>query len=402
MLGKVKFQEFVKLESIGGILLGITTIIALIMANSVLARYYEMFLNVPMQVRIGELNIHKPLLLWINDGLMAIFFFLVGLELKRELLVGHLSDRKALILPGFAATGGMLIPALIYAAINYSDPVALRGWAIPAATDIAFALAVLGAFGTRLPASLKVFLLALAIMDDVGAIIIIALFYTESVSATSLSWAGIFALGLLVCNTLNVRRPSVYIVLGLFMWVSVLKSGVHATLAGVLLAAFIPLRKKDGHSMAEDMEHQLHPWVAFAILPLFAFVNAGVTVADTGGITHPVPLAIMLGLVIGKPIGVVGFTWLAVRFNLARLPDGATWAHVLGVAFLCGIGFTMSLFIGSLAFEGADISYLKIDRIGILTGSLMSIIAGAAVLAYAARNSRTNEVKVREPAKDSE
>ena len=395
MLGKVKFQEFVKLESIGGLLLGITTLIALAMANSALAPYYELFLNVPMQVRIGELDIDKPLLLWINDGLMAVFFFLIGLELKRELLVGHLSDRKALILPGFAATGGMFVPALIYAAINYSDPVALRGWAIPAATDIAFALAVLGAFGTRLPASLKVFLLALAIMDDVGAIVIIALFYTDSVSATSLSWAGVFALGLLICNTLNVRRPSVYIVLGIFMWVSVLKSGIHATLAGVVLAAFIPLKKRDGHSMAEDLEHQLHPWVAFAILPLFAFVNAGVTMADTGGITHPVPLAIMLGLLIGKPIGVVGFTWIAVKMKLARLPEAATWMHVLGIAFLCGIGFTMSLFIGSLAFEGADTSYLKIDRIGILSGSLLSMIAGAGVLFYASRKAPTtpNDVK---------
>ena len=377
-------RDFMRLEAAGGLLLAIATVLALIAANSPLRPLYDLILDVPLQIRIGDLDLHKPLLLWINDGLMAVFFLLVGIELKRELVEGHLRQPGAITMPALAAIGGMAIPALLYAAVNAGDPTALRGWAIPAATDIAFALGVLSLLGSRVPAALKILLLALAILDDLGAIIVIALFYTESLSTTALGWALVFAVGLAALNLAGVRHRAGYVLLGIAMWASVLKSGVHATLAGVVLAAFIPLRAdSQGRSMAHEIEQQLHPWVAFGILPLFAFVNAGLTFGDGPGLLHPIPLGILLGLVIGKPLGIVGMIWLGVRLGWGSLPEGCSWRHVIGLGFLCGIGFTMSLFIGSLAFEYADTSYLKIDRIGILAGSVLAGTIGAVILASA-------------------
>ncbi len=310
-------REFLRLEAAGGIVLVISAGLALVMANSFLSPLYQAFLEVPVVVQVGGLILAKPLLLWINDGLMAVFFFLVGLEIKREVLQGELSSLSQASLPGFAALGGMAIPALVYVLVNLGDTETLRGWAIPAATDIAFALGVLALLGRRVPAVLKIFLLALAIMDDLGAIVIIAVFYTSDLSLISLGLAAVGIVILALLNLFNCVRSAAYVMVGLAVWVCVLKSGVHATLAGVAVAFFIPLRAKteEGHSPLEHLEHMLHPWVAFAILPLFAFANAGVSL---GGLTPaslfaPVPLGIAAGLFIGKQLGVFGFTYGAVR-----------------------------------------------------------------------------------------
>ncbi|WP_456402666.1 Na+/H+ antiporter NhaA [Hydrogenimonas sp.] len=378
-------EEFIKRESTAGVLLILVTIVALVLQNSPLSELYSGFLHTPVEIRFGALQIAKPLLLWVNDGLMAIFFFLIGLEVKREVMEGHLSSMKQVALPGIAALGGMVVPALVYILFNKGESFAMNGWAIPTATDIAFALGILSLLGNRVPVSLKIFLMALAIIDDLGAIIIIALFYTSDLSMLSIGIASAALVTLFVMNRMGVAKKAAYILVGVVLWVSVLKSGVHATLAGVALAFFIPLKStaSDGKifSMAKEMEHDLHYWVAFLILPLFAFVNAGV---DLRGISveemfGPVPMGIMLGLFIGKQLGVFGFSWLAIRFGFASLPDGANWRQLYGVAILTGIGFTMSLFVDSLAFSDSEV-YKYADKLAILLGSFLSGIVGYLVL----------------------
>lgn len=376
-------REFLRLESAGSVLLLIAAVLAMVIANSPLSPFYSSFLQIPLEVRAGDFEIAKPLLLWINDGLMAIFFFLVGLELKREVLEGELSKPSQIVLPAIGALGGMSIPALIYVILNRNDPLALNGWAIPAATDIAFALGVLASLGNRVPTSLKIFLLTLAIFDDLGAIIIIAVFYTSDLSLLSLFIAAVFVLALFALNRRGVRSNTAYILIGIALWIAVLKSGVHATLAGVLLALFIPHKgNADEPSLLKRLEHDLHPAVAFGILPIFAFANAGVPLAGLtlGSFLQPVSLGIALGLFIGNQVGIFGFTWLAVKFGLAKLPESVRWIHMYGVSFVCGIGFTMSLFIGSLAFEHAGTGYGTIVRLGILTGSILSALFGYMIL----------------------
>ncbi len=382
-----RIQEFLKLEAAGGIVLMAAAVLALVIANSVFAGYYDAFLATPVAVEFGALKIAKPLLLWVNDGLMAIFFLLVGLEIKREFLQGELSSCDQAALPFFAAVGGMALPALAYVFITWGDPVHTRGWAIPAATDIAFALGILSLIGARAPLSLKVLLTAIAIIDDLGAIIIIALFYTENLSVMSLGLAAVGLFGLAALNFANVRRLAPYIIVGVFLWVCVLKSGVHATLAGVAIAMALPLRgdtKGDEHGEPPllRLEHSLLPWVAFGIMPLFGFANAGVSFAGMGldSFAHPVTAGIIAGLVIGKMAGVFGFAWLAVKSGIAKMPMGANWMQIYGIACLCGVGFTMSLFIGTLAFE--DPSYAATVRLGVLTGSLISGVIGFVCLRF--------------------
>ena len=386
-------QAFFQHQAAGGVLLMAAAVLALALDNSPLAWLYDALLKTPVVLQIGALELNKPLLLWINDGLMAIFFFLVGLEIKREVVEGRLSNLRQAGLPITAAIGGMAVPAAFYIALNANDPGALNGWAIPAATDIAFALGVLALMGPRVPVALKVFLLALAIIDDLGAIIIIALFYTSKLSPEVLTIAAFGVAALAFLNYRGVTRVAPYLVVGLVVWVCVLKSGVHATLAGVIIALFIPLRatNEDGKSPLKEIEHGLAPWVAFGIMPIFAFANAGVslqglTFADLGA---GVPLGIALGLFVGKQLGIMSFVWVAVRLGLARLPDGVTWLQIYGASLLAGIGFTMSLFIGTLAFS--DPEQAAAVRIGVLTGSLLSAIAGAIVLKLALPSERVLE-----------
>jgi NhaA family Na+:H+ antiporter len=375
-------KQFLKLEAAGGIVLVGAAALAMIMANSVLGGIYEAVLAIPVAIQIGALVIAKPLLLWINDGLMAVFFFLVGLEIKREVLQGELSSLAQASLPGVAAVGGMLVPALIYVLFNLGDGDALRGWAIPAATDIAFALGVLALLGRRAPPALKIFLLAIAIMDDLGAIIIIALFYTAHLSWISLALAGAGLLVLVAFNRFGITRIAAYVLVGVVVWICVLKSGVHATLAGVAVAFCIPLRARDaeGRSPLEHLEHILHPWSAFMIVPIFAFANAGISLQGMtlGALFSGIPLGIAAGLFIGKQIGVFGFTYVAVRAGICEMPPGTKWSQIYGLAMLTGIGFTMSLFIGTLAFE--DIEHAAPVRLGVLSGSLLSAIGGYLLL----------------------
>ncbi|HEX7027816.1 MAG TPA: Na+/H+ antiporter NhaA [Gammaproteobacteria bacterium] len=382
MLDTIK--DFIKLESASGITLIGAAIVAMILANSPLSMYYALLIEMPVEIRTGPLQIAKPLLLWVNDGLMAIFFFLVGLELKREFLEGELSDRQKVIFPAIGALGGMLVPALIYLFINRHNPIAVQGWAIPAATDIAFALGVLSLLSTRVPTALKVFLISLAIFDDVGAIIIIAVFYSDNLSLAALLIATSSLVILYVLNRRNITETAPYVLIGTIMWIAVLKSGVHATLAGVLLALFIPMRDMNdpAKSPLMDLEHNLHTAVAFVILPLFAFVNAGIPLLDVGMnyLLHPVPLGIAAGLFFGKQLGVFGFCWLAVRLRITKLPEGINWGNLYGVSLLCGVGFTMSLFIGTLAFENTGQNLLFDERLGIIIGSLLSACAGFVVL----------------------
>ncbi len=361
-----------------------SAVLALVFANTPLQSYYALFLDTPVEVRIAALKIAKPLLLWINDGLMAVFFFLVGLELKRELIEGELSDKRNIILPGVGAIGGMLVPALIYTYFNTGDATAMKGWAIPTATDIAFALGVLSLLGSRVPVSLKIFLTSLAIFDDIGAILIIAIFYTAQISLTSLV---VVAFCIPILAWINKRNPdsiSIYIVIGTVMWVAMLKSGVHATLAGVILAMFIPMKSKTNanYSPLKSIEHDLHSVVAFFVLPIFAFANAGISFTGIGveQVFHGVPLGIALGLFIGKQAGVFGLCWLAIKLKLTRLPTDMSWSSLYGAAALCGIGFTMSLFIGSLAFEETGVNLMFDERLGIILGSLASGVAGYLVL----------------------
>lgn len=376
--------KFLKLESAGGIFLMTAAVLALIVANSPLKSYYDLLLNTPVEVRIGALEIAKPLLLWINDGLMAVFFFLVGLELKREVVEGELSDKRNIILPGVGAVGGMAVPAIIYWLFNSGDPVAMKGWAIPAATDIAFALGVLSLLGPRVPTSFKIFLTSLAIFDDIGAIIIIALFYTSKISISALLVVVLCVPILFVMNIRGTTSKSAYIFVGIIMWISMLKSGVHATLSGVLLAMFIPLKshRDTSHSPLKDLEHDLHTVVAFLILPVFAFANAGVSFAGLSAeqFLHNVPLGVALGLVVGKQVGIFSLCWVAVRYGVTTLPKDMTYKALYGISALCGIGFTMSLFVGSLAFEETGVNRIFDERLGIIFGSLISGIIGYLVL----------------------
>ncbi|MCU7251588.1 Na+/H+ antiporter NhaA [Pseudomonas koreensis] len=382
------FTRFFQLEAASGLLLIAAAILALIINNSPLSWLYSGLLDTPVVAQIGALKIAKPLLLWINDGLMALFFLLIGLEVKREVLDGQLSKPSQIVLPGAAAIGGMLVPALIYWFLNRDNPAALDGWAIPTATDIAFALGVLALLGKRVPVSLKLFLMTLAIIDDLGAIVIIAIFYSGELSTLSLGLAAACIAALVAMNRLGVVKLRPYMIVGLILWVCVLKSGVHATLAGVTLAFCIPLRTKNAEpSPLLSLEHALHPWVAYGILPLFAFANAGLSLTGVTAesFTHHVPMGIAVGLLLGKTVGVFGLTWLSVKIGLAALPQGANWGQVLGVAILCGIGFTMSLFVGSLAFVPGASEYAGMDRMGILTGSVFAALIGYAVTAAASR-----------------
>jgi NhaA family Na+:H+ antiporter len=377
-------KRFFASESAGGIVLAIAAVAALILSNSPWREAYAAFARIPGEVRIGGdwLVLAKPLLVWVNDLWMAVFFFLVGLEIKREFVSGELAQRSQAVLPMVAALGGMAAPALIYAAINAGDPVSLHGWAIPAATDIAFAIGIVMLLGSRVPASLKVFLTAVAIIDDLGAIVVIALFYTSQLSLTMLGAAAACLVVLFALNRARVTRADLYLVVGLVLWTCVLKSGVHATLAGVATALFIPSSDGKGGSPAEDLEHGLHPWVAFLILPMFAFANAGVSLIglNAGDLLHPVSLGIAAGLLFGKAIGVFGSSWLMIRAGLARQPGGASWGQFFGVCVLCGIGFTMSLFIGGLAFEGLGADHETRVKLGVLGGSILSGIAGTLIL----------------------
>ncbi|GAB6054267.1 Na+/H+ antiporter NhaA [Magnetospira thiophila] len=375
-------REFLKLEAAGGIMLIIASAFALILANSPLSSLYSATLDIPVSVQVGALIIAKPLILWINDGLMAVFFFLVGLEIKREFMEGAFASAAQILLPAMAALGGIAVPALIYLAINQGDPVHMEGWAIPTATDIAFALGILALVGSRAPLSLKILLTAIAIIDDLAAIVIIAIFYTDGLSLPVLMLGGGFVVALFIANRLRVARPAVYILLGIGLWVCVLKSGVHATLAGVITAFAIPMRTgdADGPSMLEDLEHILHPWVAYLILPVFAFANAGVSFVGIGlsSFIEPVKLGISLGLFFGKQIGVFVMLWLGIVLGLSPMPEGTSWRQLYGLSLLCGVGFTMSLFIGSLAFEHS--AFDVPIRLGVLSGSIASALCGYLLL----------------------
>ncbi len=379
-------RRFIQSESIGGIVLAAAALLALVVSNSPLAEGYHRFVHWPGELRIGgdALVLVKPLGVWVNDLWMAVFFFLVGLEIKREALEGELASAKQALLPAVAALGGMVVPALIYSAINWGDAAAMRGWAIPTATDIAFALGILMLLGSRVPASLKVFLTAVAIIDDLGAIVIIAVFYTDNLSAPMLLAAAGGIAVLAALNRCRVASIGPYVVVGLIVWLCVLKSRVHATLAGVITALAIPMRRADGESPLLAAEHALQPWVAFAVLPMFAFVNAGVSLQGVtfASLAAPVPMGIALGLVLGKVIGVSLASLIVIKLTGGGLPTGATIRQFLAVCTLCGIGFTMSLFIGSLAFDGLDAAYETQLKIGVLGGSLLSALIGVALFLW--------------------
>ena len=372
-------RRFISHESSGGIMLMIAAICAMILNNSTFGYLYEDFLSLSIGIHIGEYNLTKVVLHWINDGLMVVFFFLIGLEIKREVMIGELSSIKQSLLPIIAAVGGMAVPGLVFYFTNQNSPENLTGWAIPTATDIAFALGILALLGNRVPLALKVFLLAVAIIDDLGAIMIIAAFYTSNLSLLSLYLAiGVFFI-LTMLNYANVRHTGVYVLFGMIMWLCVLKSGVHATLAGVLIAFTIPLRHPDSsaNSLLIELEHKLHPYIAFLVLPLFAFCNAGVSLKglQMNDFLNPLPLGIVLGLFVGKQIGIFGTSWLFTKLGICHLPNGTNYKHVYGVSLLCGIGFTMSLFIGTLGFE-AQHEHMNMIRLGVLTGSLISGVFG--------------------------
>lgn len=368
-------RDFFKMESAGGILLVIAAAIAMVIANSAMGEGYQAFLHTYV---FGMSVSH-----WINDGLMAVFFLLIGLEVKRELLEGALKSRETAIFPAIAAVGGMLAPALIYVAFNFNDPAAIQGWAIPAATDIAFALGIMALLGKSVPVSLKVFLLALAIIDDLGVVVIIALFYSSDLSTIALTIGFIMTGVLFMLNAKHVTKLSIYLVAGLILWIAVLKSGVHATLAGVVIGFAIPLKGNKGeHSPLKHLEHALHPYVAFAILPVFAFANAGISLqgVSLAGLTSMLPLGVALGLLLGKPLGIFSFSWAAVKLGVAKLPEGINFKHIFAVSVLCGIGFTMSIFISSLAFGQANEAYDTYARLGILMGSTTAALLGYSLL----------------------
>ena len=383
---KILIRDFIKKESSSGIILVFVTILAIIIKNSPLSELYNEILHLTVEFNFDDfLHIKKPFFLWINDGLMTIFFLLIGLEIKRELITGHLSSLSRIALPGLAAIGGMVFPALFFILFNYGDEFAMRGWAIPIATDIAFALGILSLLGKRVPISLKIFLMALAIKDDIGAIVIIAIFYTNEISVFAISLMGVFFVILILMNWLNVIKITAYILIGILLWISVLESGIHATLAGILLAFTIPLNVKKSNnkltSPAKILQKNLHFWVAYFILPLFAFVNAGIDLRGSSleTLNHPVSLGIIAGLFLGKQMGVMLFTFIAVYFKIAKLPRCSTWPQVYGVALLTGIGFTMGFFINTLAYGDTDI-FMYADRLSILIGSIISGTLGYLIL----------------------
>jgi NhaA family Na+:H+ antiporter len=384
-------REFLRHEAAGGIVLLAAAMLAFILTNSPFAHAYEQFFELHLTLKLGDIGLDKSLGHWINDGLMAIFFFLVGLEIKRELIEGELSSPRLAALPAIAAVGGMAAPAAIYILINAGTPETLRGWAIPAATDIAFAMGVVSLLGARVPESLKIFLLALAIIDDLGAIIIIAAFYTADLSLLALGLASIGVAALIAMNRLRVQSLAAYVLVGIFVWACVLNSGVHATLAGTVVGFCVPLRSPsgDGQSLAKRCIHALHPWVAFAIMPAFAFANAGVSLSGLSwqAVTAPITLGIALGLFIGKQVGVMAAILLVRIAGISRLPEGAGWAETYGVVIVTGIGFTMSLFIGGLAFPGTD--HIVEMRLGVIGGSILSAVSGLLVLATATRRKAT-------------
>lgn len=376
-------KRLLKNEATGGVVLIIAAAIAMILANTAgTQQAYQSILNMPVEFRFGSLDISKNLLLWINDALMAVFFLMIGLEVKHELVSGSLATRERAMFPLIAALGGMLAPALIYAAMNHNDPLAIHGWAIPTATDIAFALGILALLGSRVPPALKMFLMALAVIDDLGAILIIAFFYTQDLSVTSLAVAGGAIVVLALLNKLGVRSISLYMLVGMVLWVAVLKSGIHATVAGVLVGFFVPLKKENGHSPAMHLAHGLAPWVSWVILPLFAFANAGVSLTgvSANGLLSAVPIGIILGLFIGKPLGITLICWLAVKLKIAALPEGTRMQDIASVGLLCGIGFTMSIFIASLAFDAAHEEMVTLAKLGILVGSAISAVMGYTLL----------------------
>lgn len=382
--GKNLIQKFLAMESAGGILLMLAAALAIVCANTVLANNYDTFLHTKFTIGFGEeWKLSKGLLHWINDGLMAVFFFMVGMEIKRELMEGQLSSVSRAALPMIAAIGGVACPALIFYAFNAGDALNMRGWAIPTATDIAFALGLLALLGSRVPVSLKVFLTAVAVIDDLIAVMIIALFYTDKISMLSLGISGACFLLLLAMNMRSVNKIAPYIVIGLIMWVAVLKSGVHATIAGVVLGFLIPLKVENpnGKSMLKVAEHGVHNWVAFVILPLFAFANAGISLKGitVDSLSEPIPMGIATGLFVGKQVGIFAACLLAYMLGLAKKPEGATWPQVYAVCILCGIGFTMSLFIGGLAYQGNADLYTQ-TKLGVLGGSLISGIVGYVML----------------------
>ena len=376
------WREFLRLETAGGLILVFAAIFALVLANSPFSDFYTSVLQLKLTVMVENFGVSKPLILWINDGLMAVFFLLVGLELKREVVEGQLSSPDQIALPALAAIGGLAVPGLIYWFVNRDNPAGINGWAIPTATDIAFALAVLSLLGSRVPASLKIFLTTIAIFDDLAAIIIIAVFYSADLSTSSLVMASAGIAVLFVLNRIGVQSLAAYLIVGVFIWLFVLKSGVHATLAGIVVAAFIPLKGGDDHSPSRHLEHILHPWVAYGVLPIFAFANAGISFAgvSSDAVLGTVSTGIVLGLFFGKQVGVFGMTALAVGLGIAKKPAGASWGMLYGIALLCGIGFTMSLFIGSLAFEHGGFSQGAALRIGVIAGSVASAVCGWLVL----------------------
>ena len=397
---RTSLQKFFTTEAIGGMLLLAAAVMAMILKNSAYGDNYSAFLETPVAVTIGvmdgALDIKKPLLLWINDGLMAIFFFMIGMEVKREILIGQFSDIKQTILPIIAGIGGIAVPAIFYFLLTADNPEAIQGWAIPTATDIAFALGILALVGPGVPVALKLFLMTLAIIDDIGALAIIAFFFTSKLSVTAIIVSGISVAALIIMSMRGVTRLAPYIVVGLILWASVLKSGVHATLAGVILGFCIPMGPREPGRETESplqmLIHEVHPWAAFFILPLFAFANAGISLAGMklADLFTGVPLAIMVGLLVGKQVGVFGFSWLAIKMKLCELPEGISWQQLYGAAILCGVGFTMSLFIGSLAFEeGGVLGTTRPDRLGIIAGSLLAGIAGFVVLKLATPNNKT-------------
>ena len=372
-------QRFLKLESAGGILLLLSAVAAMLLANSPLSEQYNNFLNLPVSIQIGHFVIDKTLIHWINDGFMAVFFILVGMEVKKELFEGSLSSYQQAIFPAIAAIGGMIIPAIVYWFIAKQDPSLVNGWAIPMATDIAFALGIMALLSKQVPLPLKIFLLALAIIDDLGAIVVIALFFSHGLSVQALFFSAIAIIALVLLNRFKVSALCAYMVVGAILWASVLKSGVHATLAGVIIGFCIPLNGKNGEKPLHDFEHILAPWSSFIILPLFAFANAGVSFEGLNFtmLSSPLLLAIALGLIIGKPVGVFSFSYISVKLGLAKLPNGVNFKQIFAVALLCGIGFTMSMFLASLAFEAdAGETINTLSRLGILLGSTISAIIG--------------------------
>lgn len=390
-IGKIgnSLHRFIKLESAAALTLIGATVLAMLVKNSELSELYIAFLNIVGEVRLHNLSVEKPLFLWVNDGWMAIFFFVIGLEIKHEFFHGHLSDRSQLMLPFIGAIGGVVFPAAIYAALNWQNEEGLKGWAVPTATDIAFALGILAAVGSRVPTSLKVFLMTLAILDDLVAIVIIALFYTSGLTLTSLGLAMLVVSIMGLLKFLKVSSTFPFIFLGVILWVCVLKSGVHATLAGVVTAMFVSTDKSAGahESPAKALIEDVHPWIVILILPMFALVNAGISFEGLhlSSIFEPVPLGITLGLLLGKPLGILLCVGLVVYAGLVKLPDGVSWSQMFGVAVLCGIGFTMSLFVGSLAFAEGGGGYARIDRLGILVGSGLSAVIGFCILRFIAK-----------------